>query len=123
MYACFCEVDHDAAPLSQWCEPCRERYAECIECRRIVFVGAVLGGIPTPYTCERCRHRSLRGNAGQRDTFGPCAVGRDGWVCTMPAHDTENVPHVAWDTARRLCAVWFDGDVRVTPTEIVGVTS
>lgn len=25
VYACFCEVDHDCAPVSQWCQPCRER--------------------------------------------------------------------------------------------------
>ena len=23
MRACFCEVDHDCAPVSQWCEPCQ----------------------------------------------------------------------------------------------------
>ena len=25
VYACFCEVDHDCAPVSEWCEPCQER--------------------------------------------------------------------------------------------------
>lgn len=24
VYACFCEVDKDTAPMSQWCKPCRE---------------------------------------------------------------------------------------------------
>lgn len=28
MYVCTCEVDHDAAPPSQWCDACQERYVD-----------------------------------------------------------------------------------------------
>lgn len=44
-----------------------------------------------------------------------CKNARDGWVCTMPPHDVDEIPHVAWTTKRELCAVWWDTDAHVSP--------
>ena len=34
LYVCICEVDHDMAPSSQWCDECQDRALRCKNCGR-----------------------------------------------------------------------------------------